>query len=116
MNRETRLWEILQIITAILLTVITGISGWTVTTVISHGEKLAATDERISAIESNRFTRADALILMQGSAKETLQIWNSISEVKASLDNKIEAEDIPSPEVVRWLERLEDRVHDLEGN
>jgi hypothetical protein len=90
------LWKALEIAILILIGLNTALTSWTLT-------KAVALSERVSAIESNRFT-----------ARDGLDVW-------IELGKKVNQDQIPSPEVLRRLESIENtdnviqsRIADLE--
>lgn len=99
--KDARTWEVLQVLMGVLLAIVTALSAWTGTTLVSHGQ-------RLSTIEANRHTTEDALELNKATAKEFLAVWQEIATVRG------EASKAPD-EVIRWLERIERRVDKLEN-
>ena len=72
-------------------------------------------DKRLTVIESSRYTAEDALAAEKAQAESTLATWQEISRIWQSLESKAGTEDVPSAEVTRWLDRLENRVTTLEN-
>jgi hypothetical protein len=106
-------WKILEVVMSIMLALLTvmGAAGLR----IGWGIKEEQVDqgERISAIEANRFTTKDALDVTTAAAASREAIWSEIASIKEALGHKANTEDVPPPQVVRELERLQREIEKL---
>jgi hypothetical protein len=60
--------------------------------------------KEIAAIKANRFTSSDGL-----------SVWQKIAEIQAQLAEKADEDNVPPPEVIRWLERHDREIDRLGG-
>ena len=59
---------------------------------------------QIVAIQSNRFTAADGK-----------EVWQEISEIRREMAFKANINEVPPPEVLRWLQRHDRDIEKLKG-
>ena len=100
MNGNSKLVSI-QVILTVLLFIATGVSGYVATRVLSN-------QDRIIALEVNRFTVADGQLIW----REFGEIRREIGDVREALAKR--ALDVPPAWFIKRIDRIEDRLHRME--
>ena len=95
--------RVFEVVTSGIQVAVLGFVAWLSISTIDQGN-------RLTAIESNRYTSADALIAERGNAEATYDILIEIGQLRTDIAGKANTKDVPPPEILRWLERLEKRI------
>lgn len=68
----------------------------------NHEARLDEMTQTIATIEADRF-----------DAQDGLEVWQEIARIREDMAMKANIEDVPPPEVIRWLERHDREIQDL---
>lgn len=78
--------------------------AWSLAELSNMNSRLSELDVKIAEINGTRFTNTDGR-----------EMARAISEVAARLELKADKDSVPPDEVIRWLERIEHELHELEA-
>lgn len=108
LNGAEKLWSVIQMLVGLITTVNLGLTSWALVAITG-----LQTD--VASVKANRYTVEDAHLDTLKTANDILLVWKEISQIKESLSLKINAADVPPPHVVRWLERHDREIENLES-
>jgi heme/copper-type cytochrome/quinol oxidase subunit 2 len=99
--------RVFEIVVSLIQVLAVAFIGWLSVTTINQGEAIAS-------MMSNRYTAQDALEQQKADAEGALALWKEVSSIRQDLADKADAANVPSPETLRRMERLQDEVDRLD--
>lgn len=64
-RKQDKMWNLTSTLLGVTITIMTGVTGWTINQVVVAHEMLTSLDRRVVTIESSRFTARDGFDLVE---------------------------------------------------